>query len=735
MPLVAIALLAYAAGLLAGLHAALGTGVAIATALCVMAALRRAPELGACAVLTIAGLAIGRSAERADHACRSEALRAATWRVVPDTPMAPGEMVALRLLGDGCSVRAWGSVVAGTAPAGATVGVEGAARTGSRGLALGAVRVVDHIAPPSVLSRWRARVARSIDDAFAGDAPLARALLVADMRSLPAGTRDEFAAAGLVHMLSISGLHVGIIAFAVQTFLGALGLPRPRAGGATVAITAGYVALIGAPAPALRAVTMLAAAEASRALQRPTSPWAALAVGAATPLVEPRLVDDIGYQLSVVGMVGLIASGALDRRVIRGRFGGWGRVLAGAALTSVVASLVTGPLVAWRFGRASLVAPLTNVVATPVVAVLQPILFVAMLLGWWPAGARFAAGAAHPLLAAFVWIAHAGAAVPGAQVEVAATRAALLLAGAASLLLVAACVRREFALPLCGAIACAGTIAWLPSLPASSGRAELHMIDVGQGDALALRTPRGRWVVFDAGRAWTGGDAGRSVLVPYLRARGGTVYAFVLSHPHADHAGGAASVVRAMRPTLYVDAGYPGGSGSYRESLVAARESATRWERVHPGDSLAIDGVVLTFLAPDSAWTAGLDDANLASTVLRVRYGNVRFLLTGDAERAEEEWLLAHEPALLEAEVLKVAHHGSVTSTTPPFLAAVRPRVALVSVGAGNSYGHPGAPVMSALAAAGAEVLRTDRLGTVIVSTDGVALSLHTDQREWELSP
>ncbi|NUQ20331.1 MAG: DNA internalization-related competence protein ComEC/Rec2, partial [Gemmatimonadaceae bacterium] len=603
------------------------------------------------------------------------------------------------------------------------------------GIALGAVRVLRIRAGPPLLPRWRARVTAWIDAAFGEDAPLARALLVADMRSLPAGMRDQFAAAGLVHMLSIWGLHVGIIAFAVALALGALGMPRRRAAAATVAITAGYVALIGAPAPALRAVAMLAAGEVSRALQRPTSPWAALAVGAATPLVDPRIVDDIGYQLSVAGMVGLIASGALERRLFAGRLTGRKRALASAALTSVVASLVTGPLVAWRFGRASLVAPLTNVVATPIVGLLQPMLFIAMLLGWWPAAARFAAGASHPLLAAFVGVATTGAAIPGAQIEVAARTTALVVAGVASVLFVAACVRRESLVPLLGCVGCIGIVAWLPSVPRVGGEVELHMIDVGQGDALALRTPRGRWVVFDAGRTWTGGDAGKSTVVPYLRARGGEVYAFVLSHPHADHVGGAASVLRAMQPSLYVDAGYPGPTGSYRESLLAARELGTRWMRAHPGDSLVVDGVTLSFLAPDSAWTAQLEDANLASTVVRVRYRDVRFLLTGDAEGPEERWLLEHERESLAAEVLKVAHHGSVTSTTPDFLAAVHPRVALVSVGAGNSYGHPGPSVMRDLAASGAEVLRTDRLGSVIVSTNGVALSLHTEQRAWELSP
>jgi competence protein ComEC len=261
------------------------------------------------------------------------------------------------------------------------------------------------------------------------------------------------------------------------------------------------------------------------------------------------------------------------------------------------------------------------------------------------------------------------------------------------------------------------------------------MIDVGQGDALALRTPRGRWVVVDAGRSWAGGDAGRSTVVPYLRSRGGEVVAFVLSHPHMDPVGGAASVIRAMHPSIYLDPGFAGASGSYLESLDAVRSTHARWERVRPGDSLVVDGVVLRFLAPDSTWTSTLDDANLASSVLAARFGKVSFLLTGDAEAAEEEWMLTHDSLALGATVLKVGHHGSITSTTPAFLRAVHPRLALISVGAGNSYGHPGAPVLRELAASGVQVLRTDRFGTIVVRTDGVALSVHTEQREWDLPP
>jgi competence protein ComEC len=260
---------------------------------------------------------------------------------------------------------------------------------------------------------------------------------------------------------------------------------------------------------------------------------------------------------------------------------------------------------------------------------------------------------------------------------------------------------------------------------------ELHLLDVGQGDALALRTRHGRWVVVDAGRSWPTGDAGRSIVVPYIAHRGGRVALFVLSHPHADHVGGAVSLFAALRPRRFLDPGYPGTSSPYLAALAEARTGGIPWQRVHPGDSLVVDEAVITALAPDSTWAAGLADANLASTVLLVRVGAVRMLLTGDAEGPEEDWLLGHAREALTADVLKVAHHGSATSTTPPFLAAVRPRLAVVSVGAHNAYGHPDPEVLRALRAAGAQVLRTDLAGTVVVHTDGHRLEVEARDARW----
>jgi len=278
-------------------------------------------------------------------------------------------------------------------------------------------------------------------------------------------------------------------------------------------------------------------------------------------------------------------------------------------------------------------------------------------------------------------------------------------------------------------------MAILPAIPLGrTGDVELHVLDVGQGDAILLRTDAGRWVLFDAGPAWPGGDAGRSTILPYLLRRGGSLEAFVLSHPHTDHVGGAASVLGAMHPHDYWDAAFAGGSDAYSLSLNAAKKNGVDWHRVHPGDSVQVDGVTLTFLAPDSSWTVGLTDPNLASTIAVARFGMVRFLLVGDAERAEEDWLLSWHRDELRADVLKVGHHGSSTSSSDAFLAAVHPEVAIISVGLGNRYGHPSADVLRALSLVGADVLRTDEAGTVIVRTDGAHIEIEAGGDRWQVA-
>jgi competence protein ComEC len=360
------------------------------------------------------------------------------------------------------------------------------------------------------------------------------------------------------------------------------------------------------------------------------------------------------------------------------------------------------------------------------------VLFLALCIPLAPVE-RLCADSAHVLIAAFDRIARAGAAIPGGALSVVPSSASAALAGIAAAAALVACAATR---PVRAIVTCAAAIASLVVLPLVSGGrrvTELHVLDVGQGDAVALRTRANRWILVDAGRSWLGGDAGRSTVVPYIAHRGGDVALFVLSHPHADHVGGAASVFAALRPARFLDPGYVGTTPSYLAALGEAARDRIPWQRVHPGDSIRVDEVTLTALAPDSAWADSLSDANLASTVLVARVGRIRFLFTGDAEAEEEDWLLARAPDALLADVLKVAHHGSRTSTTPRFLGAVRPRLALVSVGAHNTYGHPSPEVMQTLRDSGAQVLRTDRAGTIVVSTDGRHLEVEARDERWTI--
>ena len=364
--------------------------------------------------------------------------------------------------------------------------------------------------PTDLLSRIRTRAGRSIDNTFGEDAPLARALLIADQRQIPTEMRDRYASAGLVHMLSISGLHVAVIAAAMELLFQVGRMPRRIALLGAFVATGVYVAMIGAPPPALRSASMLGVAMISRLAQRPTSPWAAWAIGAFIPLLAPRTVVDVGYQLSVLGMCALVAAGSLWRRHLAARLTGWRARIGRELVTSLVACAVTAPLVAWVFGRVSLIAPVSNLIAAPIITLAQPVLFLALLLAPFGSAARFVAQAVHPLLFVFDWIAWSAASVPGAAITVTTTAVTAVLAACAALSLVVACVSRYPSRPAIAAVGALALMVFVPAIPLGrTSGVELHVLDVGQGDAILLRTDAGRWVLFDAGPAWNGSDAGR----------------------------------------------------------------------------------------------------------------------------------------------------------------------------------------------------------------------------------
>jgi competence protein ComEC len=385
----------------------------------------------------------------------------------------------------------------------------------------------------------------------------------------------------------------------------------------------------------------------------------------------------------------------------------------------VAATLATLPVVAWHFERISLVGIPATLASTPLVVVALPGALASLVAdALHPAAGRFLAGGVGLLLGVLERVTRVAAAPEWASLWVPRTwvPVGFLAAWAGGALLTprggGARVRRGV-----GSVAAlAGLVVW-PALLGLQGRGtvELVAIDVGQGDALALRTPRGRWVLVDAGPP-RDGDAGGHPVVRALRRAGVTrLEVLVLTHPDLDHIGGAAAVLEAFPVGRVVDPGLAAGKEAYVEVLEAAVARGVPWQAVREGDRLDLDGVELLILSPPSQGTAeGDTESNAASVVVAVRYGAFDALLTGDAPVAVERAILQGVSPSLE--VLKVGHHGSGTSTDSLLLAHAHPRWALLSVGRGNRYGHPSPEVLARLRKSGVEIHRTDREGTLSIT-------------------
>lgn len=255
----------------------------------------------------------------------------------------------------------------------------------------------------------------------------------------------------------------------------------------------------------------------------------------------------------------------------------------------------------------------------------------------------------------------------------------------------------------------------------ASGTLEVYFFDVGQGDSELIRLPGGENILIDAGTSSTEDE-----LVGELRFLGAeTLDLVVATHPHADHIGGMAAVIDAFDVRQVVmprisESDTP-TTKTYENLLQSIADKGLTITPAEPGDELlSSGGAVLTVLAPNGE---DYGDLNNYSVVLRLTYGEDSFLFTGDAEEASEEEMLSLDWPLT-ATVLKCGHHGSETSTSPSFLDAVSPQYAVISCGVDNDYGHPDAVTLEKLEAAGAEVFRTDRQGTILASTDGSGVTM-----------
>lgn len=242
----------------------------------------------------------------------------------------------------------------------------------------------------------------------------------------------------------------------------------------------------------------------------------------------------------------------------------------------------------------------------------------------------------------------------------------------------------------------------------------MHFLDVGQGDAIVIETPADAVMLVDGGEPW----AGEEVVVPYLRRLGiRKLDMVVMTHPHYDHIGGLIPVLQSFAVKQILADGQIHTSRTYEDLLHLIDRKNIPFRLARAGDKVEIAGLdEVQILGPDEPFLPGL---NNNSVVLRLRYGSVTVLLTGDIEREAEKRILS-SGLPVRSTILKVAHHGSRSSSSKSFLKKVLPRLAVIQVGRDNPYGHPHPATLQALEeVTGHQVLRTDILGTIVIAIDG----------------
>jgi competence protein ComEC len=562
----------------------------------------------------------------------------------------------------------------------------------------------------------RARILAALPDkTYAG---VIVALVVGDQRAIAQSDWKVFNRTGVGHLISISGLHITMVAGLFALLASALWrrsfftraqlpllLPAQKVAALAGALAALlYVLLAGFGIPAQRTLYMLAVVAVAVWTGRITNvSYVLCAALGVVLLLDPWAVLAPGFWLSfgAVAMILFATTGRVEQQGTRLR-----QMFRLGVHTQYVVTLGLVPLTMLLFSQFSLASPFANALAIPVISlVVTPLSLIGAML---PAPlSTLVLGIAHAAVAALAWLLEAMSAMPLAVWSAPAPSAwvfCFAMAGTLWMLAPRGWPRRWL-----GAIAWLPLLAGQPSHPAP-GQFAVTAFDVGQGMALLIETS-GHRLLYDTGPLYApDSNGGNRVILPYLKKRGiAALDAMVVSHSDADHSGGALAIlddiaVASVLTSLWFD--HP----------IVAR--AARHTRCAGGQSWVWDGVRFEILHPQLASYANPAlKPNARGCTLRISAGAQALLLAADIEAAQESALASSIPAQLRANVLLAPHHGSGTSSTPGFLAAVKPKLALFQVGYRNRYRHPKPEVVARYGRLGITRLRTDESGALMLDS------------------
>lgn len=579
---------------------------------------------------------------------------------------------------------------------------------------------------------WRGAVDRlreysreSLDSGAGAASSLVQGMVLGDDSQVPRQVTEDFRDAGLLHLLAVSGQNVMLLAMVAMALCRLLFMPRPASAAIAALVVLVYVPLTGAGPSIVRAGIVGIMGLTAMVISRQSDRYHFLLLAAAAILtINPWSIADPGFQLSFSAVLGIF----LVVPPLAGQLGFLPAYVREAVAIAIAAGLTTAPVTLYHFEQVSLVSVPANVAAAPVAGLVMFLGTIAILAG--------------ALLPALAWLLALAAAACCGYLIVAAALFASLPAAVYSgrepgmveivifygMLLAMVIVMKKRSRPANGQGRWRILLLLLALMVLPAGLASdcdgrdnagtppkvftASVLDVGQGDAILLQEPGGATVLVDGG-------PGEEVTKRLAESGVSRLDAVVLSHPHADHVAGLKAVLDEYEVGAVYDAAPPSTSGLYRDFLQLVEQKGIAYHILRQGQTLAIGGLTFRTYSPGDQMDT--DDINANSVVMVATYDWLDILLPGDAESD-----VLNRLDLPPVEVCKVAHHGSRDDGLAELLARIRPDVAVISAGEGNSYGHPAPGTLAKLQEAGARVFRTDQQGTVMVTPAAGGVEVQT---------